>query len=595
MAPSRDTPNLPPPPTLLAGARCNNRSSRTVANSVRLSLYWKTKPIRAKRGKYGAAPHCQGGGNGRYLRNPADSVIAWHDFRMQKAGSDPVENRTLFTYMGGEYSNHYTTAAPAICSHFTNYPGHAHNSTAEEACEQKLQSLYASALRRQWPALLCRGHQCEPNSIPGEVAPEFSRLGIVLDDASGLRVFSETFKFPPPFHFGSAQADSNSTRQKNAVFGQKHVRTTYAHQRRQSGNTEPFATRSRQPLTKSAPEHMQPVSEWAHQYNTGTYLNKLANGVKLLTGSVVRYCATWRCCDCTCLPAPAVSGCCAAWGHITGELFLRFLQATSVYHSTRCPWQSTVRRTTTVAYSRRQADDWRHHPWTKPELPGTNRILANRGPDFQLTSPLPAGHVRLIRPNKTGSLCLPLPYPIAILTLFRFMHITICPIGFSEKYRSEDSDKCKSYANYVLCSGETNWFYRERKLRANGYGIFRLEGKRTIEWDNFRNNALQSCIKKEYFGMRERERLSRGVVRMKPEEYDVHVAEAMPPTFTAQLTRMVYELTDSWFKTRAEHMRKEAKLFRWTAVLENPVDSHDCVEVPTSDKLLSDSSLSPDT
>ncbi|KAJ8874894.1 hypothetical protein PR048_022784 [Dryococelus australis] len=38
-------------------------------------------------------------------------------------------------------------------------------------------------------------------------------------------------------------------------------------------------------------------------------------------------------------------------------------------------------------------------------------------------------------------------------------------------------------------------------------------------------------------------------------------------------------------------MRKEAKLFYRIAVLENPVHNHDCVDIPRSDKLLSDRSL----
>ncbi|KAJ8881530.1 hypothetical protein PR048_018012 [Dryococelus australis] len=42
------------------------------------------------------------------------------------------------------------------------------------------------------------------------------------------------------------------------------------------------------------------------------------------------------------------------------------------------------------------------------------------------------------------------------------------------------------------------------------------------------NNAFQSSVKKEYFGMKERERLRRRVIRMKPEKDDVFVAEPIP-------------------------------------------------------------------
>ncbi|KAJ8881002.1 hypothetical protein PR048_017475 [Dryococelus australis] len=60
--------------------------------------------------------------------------------------------------------------------------------------------------------LNCRGHGCEvvrllashlgeQGSVPGGVEPGFSRVGLVPDDAAGLRVFPEISRFPPFFHF----------------------------------------------------------------------------------------------------------------------------------------------------------------------------------------------------------------------------------------------------------------------------------------------------------------------------------------------------------------------------------------------------------
>ncbi|KAJ8889007.1 hypothetical protein PR048_008501 [Dryococelus australis] len=42
-------------------------------------------------------------------------------------------------------------------------------------------------------------HQDEPGSIPGGVTPEFSHVGIVLDDSAGQRVFSRSSRLPHPF------------------------------------------------------------------------------------------------------------------------------------------------------------------------------------------------------------------------------------------------------------------------------------------------------------------------------------------------------------------------------------------------------------
>ncbi|KAJ8867259.1 hypothetical protein PR048_031058 [Dryococelus australis] len=47
-------------------------------------------------------------------------------------------------------------------------------------------------------------HQGESGSILGPVAPGFSHVGIVPDDAAGRRVFSGISLFPTPLHFGAA-------------------------------------------------------------------------------------------------------------------------------------------------------------------------------------------------------------------------------------------------------------------------------------------------------------------------------------------------------------------------------------------------------
>ncbi|KAJ8873937.1 hypothetical protein PR048_024775, partial [Dryococelus australis] len=52
---------------------------------------------------------------------------------------------------------------------------------------------------------LLASHQGEPGSIPGGVAPGFSHVGIVPDDAAGRRVFSDiSLQFPPPLHSDAA-------------------------------------------------------------------------------------------------------------------------------------------------------------------------------------------------------------------------------------------------------------------------------------------------------------------------------------------------------------------------------------------------------
>ncbi|KAJ8870296.1 hypothetical protein PR048_029317 [Dryococelus australis] len=47
-------------------------------------------------------------------------------------------------------------------------------------------------------------HLGEPHSILGGVAPEFSQMGFVPNDAAGRRVFSAISRLPPPLHSGAA-------------------------------------------------------------------------------------------------------------------------------------------------------------------------------------------------------------------------------------------------------------------------------------------------------------------------------------------------------------------------------------------------------
>ncbi|KAJ8876152.1 hypothetical protein PR048_024061 [Dryococelus australis] len=55
------------------------------------------------------------------------------------------------------------------------------------------------ALRCGVVVRLLASHPGEPSSIPGGVAPGFSQVGIVPDDATSRRVFSGISSFPRPF------------------------------------------------------------------------------------------------------------------------------------------------------------------------------------------------------------------------------------------------------------------------------------------------------------------------------------------------------------------------------------------------------------
>ncbi|KAJ8884522.1 hypothetical protein PR048_016379 [Dryococelus australis] len=48
------------------------------------------------------------------------------------------------------------------------------------------------------PVRMLTSYQCEPDSIPGAVAPRFSHMGIVSDDATAQWVFSGISRFPRP-------------------------------------------------------------------------------------------------------------------------------------------------------------------------------------------------------------------------------------------------------------------------------------------------------------------------------------------------------------------------------------------------------------
>ncbi|KAJ8877397.1 hypothetical protein PR048_021851 [Dryococelus australis] len=53
------------------------------------------------------------GKTGDPRENPPTRAIIRHDSHIQKSGGDPTGNRGWFAWLGGEQSNHYTTAAPS--------------------------------------------------------------------------------------------------------------------------------------------------------------------------------------------------------------------------------------------------------------------------------------------------------------------------------------------------------------------------------------------------------------------------------------------------------------------------------------------------
>ncbi|KAJ8867313.1 hypothetical protein PR048_031114 [Dryococelus australis] len=85
-----------------------------------------------------------------------------HDSHVRKSGSELAVGQTQIATVGGERPSHCATA----------------------------------------PARLPPRN--EPGSIPGWVAPGFSHVGIVPDNAAGRRVFSVISRFPRPFHSGAA-------------------------------------------------------------------------------------------------------------------------------------------------------------------------------------------------------------------------------------------------------------------------------------------------------------------------------------------------------------------------------------------------------
>ncbi|KAJ8881216.1 hypothetical protein PR048_017690 [Dryococelus australis] len=60
------------------------------------------------------APESKGGGNVRSRENPPTSGIVQPRLPHAKIRGDPAGNRTRFATVGGEWSNHYTTAAPPL-------------------------------------------------------------------------------------------------------------------------------------------------------------------------------------------------------------------------------------------------------------------------------------------------------------------------------------------------------------------------------------------------------------------------------------------------------------------------------------------------
>ncbi|KAJ8872796.1 hypothetical protein PR048_026412 [Dryococelus australis] len=83
-----------------------------VAPLAFLGLHFPVHPRSVKGCEYGAAPECKGGGKREIPQeNPPTSGIVPHDSHMRKSGGNPDGNRIRFALVGGEYSDHNTTAS----------------------------------------------------------------------------------------------------------------------------------------------------------------------------------------------------------------------------------------------------------------------------------------------------------------------------------------------------------------------------------------------------------------------------------------------------------------------------------------------------
>ncbi|KAJ8895111.1 hypothetical protein PR048_000436 [Dryococelus australis] len=178
--------------------------------------------------------------------NSPTSGIGRHDSHMQESGSGAAGNRIHFALTGGEYSNHYSTAAPPTdwqmrspnrtgtkrslqllprdvtkeclrsardvnlvlertpehagvieCLASSNTPGTARICWQPGSTHWKRTAIPGTG---DSPAAISTlaSHQGEPGSIPGR-ATRFWQVGIVSDDAVGRRVFSGMYSFPLPF------------------------------------------------------------------------------------------------------------------------------------------------------------------------------------------------------------------------------------------------------------------------------------------------------------------------------------------------------------------------------------------------------------
>ncbi|KAJ8894229.1 hypothetical protein PR048_006841 [Dryococelus australis] len=180
-----------------------------------------TSPTRMKRGEYGAARECKGGRKRMFpAKNPQRSVIVWHDPHVRKSGERTHREANL-PRLGGrrvvQPLNHRGSRLSTICiippmlkavhdktnpKNFdkkTLWPRFSQSTSSSTAAirgkEQKEVQQFKSSMEQS----LLASQQGKPGSIPDRATPGLWHVGIVPDDAAGLRVFSTISCFTPPF------------------------------------------------------------------------------------------------------------------------------------------------------------------------------------------------------------------------------------------------------------------------------------------------------------------------------------------------------------------------------------------------------------
>ncbi|KAJ8870916.1 hypothetical protein PR048_027218 [Dryococelus australis] len=187
-------------------------SSQPTASQRTASHYFGTN---LKRGEYGAAPECKGGG-----KRDIPEKTRWP---LASSGTIPTRENPGVTWPGTEYGSHCWEASsltadlplpPSLLDFNTtstqNQFGHCHwllsawegvfifdRATKNSATAVRLVLCWRG--RGGLAARLLASKLSEPGSNPGGVAPGFSRVGIVSDDAVCRRVISGISCFPGPF------------------------------------------------------------------------------------------------------------------------------------------------------------------------------------------------------------------------------------------------------------------------------------------------------------------------------------------------------------------------------------------------------------